>query len=580
MAQADLVLLHAPSVYDFRRESILYGPVSDVVPSMPIFEMYPIGFTSMASYLEKHGYRARILNLAHRMLQSQRFDVERAIGCMRPRAFGIDLHWLPHAQGALAVAEVCKRLHPEIPVIMGGFSASYFHEELAARPEVDYVLRGDSTEEPLRLLVSVISGHGSLESIPNLTWKGSDGKVRANPLTYVPEDLSTFYLDYSIMMRLVARHLDLYGVVPFLGWLKYPITAVLTCKGCSHTCNTCGGSAFASRHFYGRARPAYRAPEQLADDVRRISSFSNGPIFILGDLRQPGDDYAGRFFDSLGISRSRLMLELFEPAPASFFQRLRQVSPDFTMEISLESHDDEVRRAFGRQYSTLDAERSIAEALDAGCARFDVFFMIGIPGQTPRSVLDTVDYCEHLLQRFSRGGKPRVLPFLSPLAPFLDPGSPAFETPERFGYRLFHRTLEEHRQALLSPSWKYILNYETRWMSRDELVDVTYEAGLRLNRIKQRFGLVDSSTADAVERRIHKARRLVAQIDDIASIEDEHRRRLLLNSLKPQVDVANVSTVCEKRELNLPLGLAKIRWLGAASAVARDLLGDSPRAPS
>ena len=55
MPQADLVLLHAPSVYDFRQKSILYGPVSDLVPSTPVFEMYPIGLTTIAEYLERHG---------------------------------------------------------------------------------------------------------------------------------------------------------------------------------------------------------------------------------------------------------------------------------------------------------------------------------------------------------------------------------------------------------------------------------------------------------------------------------------------------------------------------------------------
>ena len=39
----DLLLLHAPSVYDFRERAILYGPVSDMVPSSTVFEMYPLG---------------------------------------------------------------------------------------------------------------------------------------------------------------------------------------------------------------------------------------------------------------------------------------------------------------------------------------------------------------------------------------------------------------------------------------------------------------------------------------------------------------------------------------------------------
>ena len=55
MTRIDLVLLHAPSVYDFRERSIMFGPVSDMVPSTPIFEMYPLGFSTMGEYLERRG---------------------------------------------------------------------------------------------------------------------------------------------------------------------------------------------------------------------------------------------------------------------------------------------------------------------------------------------------------------------------------------------------------------------------------------------------------------------------------------------------------------------------------------------
>jgi len=63
MTQADFILLHAPSVYDFRKHSILYGPVSDLVPSTTVFEMYPIGFASLSEYLERKGFKVRIINV-------------------------------------------------------------------------------------------------------------------------------------------------------------------------------------------------------------------------------------------------------------------------------------------------------------------------------------------------------------------------------------------------------------------------------------------------------------------------------------------------------------------------------------
>ena len=124
---------------------------------------------------------------------------------------------------------------------------------------------------------------------------------------------------------------------------------------------------------------------------------------------------------------------------------------------------------------------------------------------------------------------------------------------------------EEHRQALVQPSWKYVLNYETEWMDRDQIVDSTYEAGLRLNRLKAQYGLVEQEQAEQTEVRILKARRLIAQIDDIMSIQDAQRRARLLQAIKPQVDNANLSTVCDKTELNVPLTGIKLNVPRAAT---------------
>ena len=119
----DLVLLHPPSVYDFRKMRSEYGPISDVIFSSPAFEMYPIGLTSIASHLEEHGHNVRIVNVAHRMVSDPAYDAEAAIARLDPAVFGIGLHWLPHAHGALELARIVKRHHPGTPVVFGGLSA-------------------------------------------------------------------------------------------------------------------------------------------------------------------------------------------------------------------------------------------------------------------------------------------------------------------------------------------------------------------------------------------------------------------------------------------------------------------------
>jgi radical SAM superfamily enzyme YgiQ (UPF0313 family) len=160
----------------------------------------------------------------------------------------------------------------------------------------------------------------------------------------------------------------------------------------------------------------------------------------------------------------------------------------WSLEFSPESHDHEVRRAQEGEpaYDNRQMEEALSEALRLRVTRIDVFFMIGLPRQTYQSVQDTTGYCERLFQISDR----RLSCFISPMGPFLDPGSRVFEGPDRFGYRVFARTLEDHRKLLVQPNWERLLNYETKWMTRSELVDATYDAGERLNELKLKYGRI------------------------------------------------------------------------------------------
>ena len=552
MPRPDLILLHPPSVYDFRERFAMYGPISDVIPSTPIFEMYPLGFVSMVGYLERHGYHARIINLAVKMLRDPKFDAERLIERLDPLAFGIDLHWLVHAEGSLKVAEIVKKHHPETPIILGGLSATYYHREIIADyPQVDYILRGDSTEEPLLRLMRCIEEGREPEGVPNLTWRDRDRRRRENPLSYVPESLDELSLDYSDMVRLVLRHRDLTGNLPYENWLEYPFTALLTCKGCLYDCTTCGGSRSAFRCFFGRERPAFKSPERLVSEMKTIEEYIKGPIFLLGDLRQGGRKYASRVLEEIrreGVENT-VTFELFTPAPAGYLKEIARSCRSFTMEISPETHDDEVRRLQGRPYTTAGLEKTIEEALRMGCERMDVFFMVGLPGQTVGSVMETVEYSRRLVERFDDG---RVHPFIAPLAPFLDPGSLAFADPDRYGYRRLYTTLEEHRRALLEPCWKRFLNYETRWMTRDEIAEVTYEAMYRINELKGERGLIEEEKAERVAEGLSLAREVMHRIDEIyAATSDPLERRRRLEELRREVEVVNRASLYQKRTLRV-----------------------------
>ena len=274
----DVVLLHPPSVYDFRKNSLMFGPIADVIPSTPIFEMYPMGLTTMASVLENEGFNVEIVNVAYRMLSDPRYNAEREIARRRPALFGIDLHWLPHAQGSLELAKIVKQAHPRTPIVFGGISASYYHEELVRYPWVDMVLRGDSTEYPMLRLLRALRLGGSLADVPNLTWKRVDGAAVVNELSYVPDRIDDLPVpNYRYTMRSVFKYRSLANVIPYADWLDYPITALLTSRGCALDCAICGGSEFAYRRILKRRRPAFRSPEALVQLTLTIAvaNFTN-----------------------------------------------------------------------------------------------------------------------------------------------------------------------------------------------------------------------------------------------------------------------------------------------------------------
>ena len=560
----DLILLHAPSVYDFRKEPIMFGPISDVVPSTAVFEMYPVGFSAISEYLGERGCKVRIINLAFQMLEDPSFDAEKLLQKLSPLAFGIDLHWLPHAQGSLEIAALCKKHHPYIPVIMGGYSATYFHQELTAYPQVDIVVRGDSTENTMLQLITALKKQTDWKSIPGITYK-EHGLIRSNPPAAPAADLNHCSNNYLSLFKNSIKF-GVKGFTPIYDWWEYPITAVMTCRGCTQNCVICGGSKYALKKFCNREEIAYRSPSLIVGDIRKICRYTRAPIFVVGDLRQPGDEYAAAICEGLRPLRfeNRLVLELFEPAPEAYFKQIATSIRHFNFEISPESHDEKVRRASGKFYSNQDMEASIKAALDQGCEKFDIFFMIGVPQQTFQSVMETIDYCEYLMQHYDT----RLNLFISPLAPFIDPGSIAYEESEKVGYRIFCRTLEEHRRALLAPSWKHTLSYETRWMTRDEIAASTYEAALRLNRLKRRYGLVSEDISQEVERRIKKALEIIKKIDEILLTVPPAEQRSALLALKHDIDMVNESTLCHTEEIKWPTAKSPFRYLN----ILRDLM--------
>jgi hypothetical protein len=82
--------------------------------------------------------------------------------------------------------------------------------------------------------------------------------------------------------------------------------------------------------------------------------------------------------------------------------------------------------------------------------------------------------------------------------------------------------------------------------------------------------LVPQAQAAATEQRIDWAERLIAEIDRlmVTTSKDEFKREMA--RLRPEIERANMSTVCDKRELNIDVKGPKLNYGQVAHMILED----------
>ena len=508
---ADLFLLHAPSVFDFReRDDMLFAYLSDSdsVNVTSIYEMYPIGWFSLKQHLADQGLDVKIVNVASLMLQYPKLDVKRLLGRLEAPVFGFDLHWMTQCQGAVELAALLKEVHPDALTIFGGISATYYADQLIQYPSVDVVVQGYDTLAPVAELVArARRGGRDLESIPNLLYKVG-GEVQSTGFTHKP---ATNYND-------AQGDWSYYQQTPVTGLSSSKLIMTLPNTGCVHDCGWCGGSKFAYRNIMDVQKTLIQKDNDLIiRELRTMGEAAKRTSIYALQCYSENKVRMHQYLDAVKeMGYATVSFEQFHLTPADTLKKMGESTDAYIM-LSPESHDPKISKAAGRGTYTMEQmENWIPRALDAGVKGIMIWFFIGMPYQDRASVMDSVAYSEHLIKKF---GGWAALPLICPMVPFLDPGCRFFEQPQEHGYRIFHRTLEEHRQAMIAPLWQQRLNYETEWLSRRDLQDVSYEAISRLVEIKGEYQVLPATFCNAVLDTIKETRQLLGEMERALTLD-------------------------------------------------------------
>lgn len=519
-----MLLVHAPAFFEFRNRRDIYFPflgTSGDVPITPLYEYFPIGFKMFERYLADRGHDVKILNLSTLLLKYPSLDFDAIVDALDVRLLGIDLHWMIHVQGSLAVAERIKARRKDIQIVFGGISSTYYADELIRYPFIDMVLRGYDTLAPMDTLLCNLREGRPLPDVPNLVWKDKDGEVQCNEYTHAPRTYGVGVDWASLGRNEMGSSLS---ILEFLSTQN---------AGCAYNCGWCGGSRDAFKRVFGTKHAmARKSPEEIQSEfasIRKVPTRNRYHFYSVGSYNESRDGMDS-FLDQVGLSGVRsISYEQFHLTPEPVLRKMVAANKNTSITLSPESHDQRISKLSGRGvYSNDELERWLEKAIELGVHNVDVWYFIGMPEQDERSVMETGDYCIRLLEKFK--GQP-VSPMLCPMIPFLDPASTFFTDPEPHGYRVFYRTAEEHRRGAERASLINRINYETRWLSRSELVYVGFEAVRRLMQAKTDVGMLPRGVVGGYNAKVLDAIEMVKAVHEADCIADPGDRARELDRL-------------------------------------------------
>ena len=354
----------------------------------PYFFYIPMGSFGLCDYLEQKGIAARIFSPSLYREDEASGRLIQTLDSFRPTHVGFVLHWQDTAHGLLTILAAVKAWHPGVVTLCGGFTASYFAEDLLRTvDDLDYVVTGDP-EEPVRLLLEKTPP----AAIANLI-RREGGMILRSETCWLADRALLDTVSFAGLNYLIDADRYVEKIEAKLGF------PVFLGRGCVFDCRYCGGSRSAFQRHSHRHAPVTRSVAAILADLHLLKSqtailyicYENDPAYIQTLFRAIGadDDLRGHFTLHYGAWHlpDQEFLELYRSA-----FNCSRLAPVFEFSPEVCADADRVQIKGNATYSLAQLEDSIADIgrTLADQVRVEVFFSRYHPPETMTSLRQEV----------------------------------------------------------------------------------------------------------------------------------------------------------------------------------------------
>lgn len=459
----DILFVHPPRNFEFMKQNL---------KKRSSYLMMPMGLFAMADLVEREGFSAKIINYPLERHLNTHFSLRNYLKKTTPKIVGVDLHWVLHSAGSLDVLRLVKQTLPSAFTLLGGYTATYYAQEIMKHyPFIDGIIKGDA-EKPL---LSLMKNQDSLENVPNLIYRNNN-KLYDNRISFVLEELDSLHftnVQYLEHWREYIRYL--YEVMH----TPWPLEIA---RGCPFNCVNCGGSYLTNKQYTHRNKVVLRSPSLVVKDIKKIVELSDiKGVFYGHGLYKSMEKYFTQIHKLLRKEKIDIHadLEIWRlPVSENF---LKDFHRTYNLEKSMiwfstRSFSESYRRKFHALYGKLDSsfdfsnkelERIMSLMIEYRIP-LRLFWDVGNPFETGIDVLKSFLYAFKLFIR-NISSHTNTSFWSEPI--IISPGCPIEMHSEQFGVKLdnisFQDYVEQNRSSKMNfPPIDVNVNYKTSLLSK------------------------------------------------------------------------------------------------------------------
>jgi radical SAM superfamily enzyme YgiQ (UPF0313 family) len=377
-------------------------------PFYPISETPspPLGLSYLAGALSDAGLEVKVLDLV--VFPYSRAMLQTIIDAFKPQIAGLTAVTMTFDH-AMEVINDIKGINPDILTVMGGPHISFCaRETLSDYPDLDVAVIGEGERTVVELCRAADNG-GTLENVSGIAYR------RGTDIYYTSQRGPIENLD--------ELPLPVRGLLPLGRYraLNMPIS-ITTSRGCPFKCIFCVG-----RKMVG-ARVRYRSPVKVVDELQYLDTLNFPQINIADDLFTANKNHC------LGVCNEIIKRGL--KLTWTSFARVDTVSDDVlskmkaagctAVSFGIESANPQILKTIKKGITLDQVEEAVGMCQRAGITPF-ASFILGLPGETPATIKETMDFGERLKHKGLAFGFHLLAPF---------PGTEIREKCDQYGIQI------------------------------------------------------------------------------------------------------------------------------------------------